>query len=208
MNLGKAITEQRTEDLIWYPGALSMGAKGILSLSKWIPKKRRPGLPPSPSSSLFIMAHYGTTGTVSVLQSLCQSQLRSANVTVWNICFLTLAVNGCPFLPRSGRSWQAHQRLQKISAFQLAKSSVLSCTQFVTRGMLCNVAQSSYKALAAISFTKKKKKSSFSAAVHQWSATQNTSFNVSQWKVFFSPIFLVYIFHLWEARPVNSIMYF
>lgn len=153
-------TENRGFILIWYLGALWMGAKGILSLSKWIPKKKRwPGLHPSSSSSLVIMAHYGTAGTVSMLESLCQPQLRSANVTAWNIWFLTQAVNGCPFWPRSGRSWQAHQRLQKTSAFQLARSSVLSCTQFVTRGMLCNIAQSSYKALAAISFTKKKNSS-------------------------------------------------
>lgn len=148
-------TENREFILIWYPGALWVGTKGILFLSKQIPKKRWPGVPPSSSSSLFIMAHYGTTGTLSMLQSLCQSQLWSANMTAWNIWFLTQAVKGCPFLPWSWRSWHAHQRLQKTSAFQLARSSVLSGTQFVTRGMPCNVAQSSYKALAAISFTKK-----------------------------------------------------
>lgn len=183
-----------------------MGAKGILSLSKWIPKKRWPGLPPSSSPSLFITAHYGTTGRASMLQSLCLSQLWSANVTAWNIWFLTQAVKGCPYWPWSGRSWQAHQRLRKTSAFQLARSSVLSCTQFVTRGMLCNIAQSSYKALAAISFTKKNNPL-FSAAVHQWSATHNTSLIMSQWKVFYF-IFLGYIFCLWKARPLNSIMYF
>lgn len=116
--------------LVWYLGTLWMGTKKILSLSKQSPKKRWPGLPPSSSSSLFIMAHNGTIGTVSMVQSLCQSQLCSVNVTAWSIWSLTQAVKGCPFLPRSGRSWQAQQRLQKTSGFQLAWRSVLSCTQF------------------------------------------------------------------------------
>lgn len=124
------------------------------------------------------------------------------NVTAWDIWFLMQAVMGCPFLSWSGMSWQAHQRFQKTSAFQLARSPVLSYTQFVIRGMPCNIAQSSYKALAAIRF--QKSHSFLCCSSPMIGYTQYVPNQLSMISLLL--ISLDFRFSVWEARPVNNVL--